>query len=153
MIANILLSLSMLFLIITVIFIVQNNNSFKKTSNFFPVVQTVKTVEEQKIENDEFLKSYDELEKRLDKDKRIEFDWSPNNTLESMVIKPCLSDMTGRLTCYTAPTWWYPNKKYNPNDWKVNNYLQRYNPIYNYLGNVQDMYWDFESVRNQNGLF
>ena len=44
------------------------------------------------------------------------FTWNPNNTLESMRLQPCLSDIDrssglsgpGRLTCYTAPAWWYP---------------------------------------------
>lgn len=149
-----LIVLSVVIITIIIVFIIQSYSSFTKTSNFFPVVQTVKPVEEQKIENDEFLKSYNDLEKRLEKDKKVEYDWSENNTLESMILKPCLTnEWNGRLTCYTAPAWWYPEKKYNPNDWKVKNYLQRYNPVYNYIGNTQDMFWNFESVKNQNGLF
>tara|TARA_B100001093_G_scaffold299728_1_gene285810 strand:+ start:476 stop:937 length:462 start_codon:yes stop_codon:yes gene_type:complete len=153
MIANILLTLSIFIVIVIVVFMLQNNSSFRKTSNFFNIEKNIKTVKEQQLENEEFLKSYENLEKKLNNTKKIDYDWNSNNTLESMILNPCLSDVNGRLTCYTASPWWYPNKKYNANDWKVKNYLQRYNPIYNYLGNVQDMYWDFESVRNQNNLF
>ena len=74
--------------------------------------------------------------------------WSPNNTLESMITVPCLenAENINRLTCFAAPEWWYPNDKYNPNNFKSKYYRDSINPIYDYLGNAQDIYWDFKSV-------
>lgn len=145
------LLLTSVLVIITICLLFGNLSSFKKVSNF----QTVPTVEEQKIENDEFLDAYDKVKKRQEEqDKReVPFTWNPNNTLESMRLQPCLSDMDGsvgpgRLTCYTAPAWWYPENKYNQDNFRVTFYGDRFNPIYNYLGNAQEMFWDFKSVRD-----
>ena len=41
-----------------------------------------------------------------------------------------------------------PINKYNSDDFKSNHYRESINPIYDYLGNAQDMYWDFKSVNN-----
>ena len=145
------LLLTSVLVIITICLLFGNLSSFKKVSNF----QTVPTVEEQKIENDEFLDAYDKVKKRQEEqDKReVPFTWNPNNTLESMRLQACLSDMDGsvgpgRLTCYTAPAWWYPENKYNQDNFRVTFYGDRFNPIYNYLGNAQEMFWDFKSVRD-----
>ena len=129
-------------IIITIFLIFCNFSSFKKSSNF----KTIPTVEEQKIENDDFLNSYNKLKKKQEDQEKneIPFTWNPNNTLESMKLQPCLSN---RLTCYAAPEWWYPEKKYNENDFREIYYGDYYNPIYNYLGNAQEMFWDFKSVK------
>jgi hypothetical protein len=123
------------------------------TSNFHnSYVKTLPTIEEQKIENDEFLKAYENIKKIEEKNEKNKtpLTWNSNNTLESMQLKkPCLdSDETGRLTCFTAPAWWYPKDKYDPNKFRSIYYGDYYNPIYNYLGNAQEMYWDFKSVKN-----
>ena len=67
-----------------------------------------------------------------------------------MQLKPCLATVPGsdRMSCYSAPLWWYPNDKYSADNFKEVYYGDYYNPIYNYLGNAQDMFWDFKSVRN-----
>ena len=145
------LLLTSVLIIITICLLFGNLSSFKKVSNF----QTVPTVEEQKIENDEFLEAYNKVKKRQEEQDKneIPFTWNPNNTLESMRLQPCLSDIDGpsgpgRLTCYTAPAWWYPEKKYNKDNFREIYYGDRYNPIYNYLGNAQEMFWDFKSVKD-----
>ena len=145
------LLLTSVLVIITICLLFGNLSSFKKVSNF----QTVPTVEEQKIENDEFLDAYDKVKKRQEEQDKNEvpFTWNPNNTLESMRLQPCLSDIDGsaapgRLTCFTAPAWWYPEKKYKKDNFREIYYGDRYNPIYNYLGNAQEMFWDFKSVKD-----
>ena len=145
------LLLTSVLIIITICLLFGNLSSFKKVSNF----QTVPTVEEQKIENDEFLEAYNKVKKRQEEQDKNEvpFTWNPNNTLESMRLQPCLSDIDGplrpgRLTCYTAPAWWYPENKYNQDNFRVKFYGDRFNPIYNYLGNAQEMFWDFKSVKD-----
>ena len=145
------LLLTSVLIIITICLLFGNLSSFKKVSNF----QTVPTVEEQKIENDEFLEAYNKVKKRQEEQDKneIPFTWNPNNTLESMRLQPCLSDIDGqsgpgRLTCYTAPAWWYPENKYNQDNFRVTFYGDRFNPIYNYLGNAQEMFWDFKSVKD-----
>lgn len=145
------LLLTSILIIITICLLFGNLSSFKKVSNF----QTVPTVEEQKIENDEFLDAYNKVKKRQEEQDKNEvpFTWNLNNTLESMRLQPCLSDIDGsagpgRLTCFTAPAWWYPENKYNPDNFRVTFYGDRFNPIYNYLGNAQEMFWDFKSVRD-----
>ena len=124
-------------------------------------IQTTPTIAEQKKVNDEFLKEYSKykkMEAQQNKDK-TPFTWNENNTLESMVLKPCLSENPGnsgnsddsiinRMTCYSAPAWWYPKNKYSPDKFREVYYGDYYNPIYNYLGNAQEMYWDFKSVKN-----
>lgn len=137
--------------IITIILLFSDLSIFKKVSNF----QTVPTVQEQKIQNKEFLDAYQKvIKKQEEKEKNeIPYTWNPNNTLESMIIKPCLSNIdgsfdSGRLTCYSAPAWWYPENKYDPNNFRSIFYGDRYNPLYNYLGNAQEMFWDFKSVRD-----
>ncbi len=140
--------------IITITLLFSDLSIFKKVSkvsNF----QTVPTVQEQEIENKEFLNAYEKvIKKQEEKEKNeVPFTWNPNNTLESMIIKPCLSNIDGsatpgRLTCYSAPAWWYPENKYNPNNFRSIFYGDRYDPIYNYLGNAQEMFWDFKSVRD-----
>lgn len=143
------ISILILIIIITITILLLFSNFFY--SNF----QTVPTVEQQKIANDEFLESYKKIKKKQEeqnKDK-IPYTWNENNTLESMKLEPCLSNIDenigpGRLTCYSAPPWWYPFKKYDENNFKSTCYLDRYNPIYNYLGNAQEMFWDFKSVKD-----
>ena len=148
------LLLTSVLIIITICLLFGNLSSFKKISNF-ESIKTVPTVEEQKIENDEFLEVYNKIKKRQEEQDKneIPFTWNPNNTLESMRLQPCLSDIDGpsgpgRLTCHTAPPWWYPENKYNPDNFRVIFYGDRFNPIYNYLGNAQEMFWDFKSVKD-----
>ena len=145
------LLLTSILVIITICLLFSNLSSFKKVSNF----QTVPTVEEQQIENDEFLDAYNKVKKRQEEQDKneIPFTWNPNNTLESMILQPCLSNINGssepgRLTCFTAQAWWYPEKKYNKDNFREIYYGDRYNPIYNYLGNAQEMFWDFKSVKD-----
>jgi hypothetical protein len=135
-------------IVISVIFIVLS--IFKSNFNN-DYVKTLPTIKEQKIENDEFLKAYENIKKMEENNEKNKtpFTWDQNNTLESMQLKPCLdSDETGRLTCFTAPAWWYPKDKYDPNKFRSVYYGDYYNPIYNYLGNAQEMFWDFKSVKN-----
>ena len=139
--------ISIILIVITVILLFGDMSSFNKVTNF----KTIPTIEEQEIKNKKFLKEYNKIEKK-NKD-NILYTWNDNNTLETMNLKPCLSNIDGslgpgRLTCYTAPSWWYPKNKYDPDNFKSIYYGDRYNPIYNYLGNVQDMYWDFKSVKD-----
>jgi len=137
--------------IITIILLFSDLSIFKKVSNF----QTIPTIQEQEIDNKEFLNAYEKvIKKQEEKEKNeVPYTWNPNNTLESMIMKPCLSNIdgnesSGRLTCYTAPAWWYPENKYNPNNFRSIFYGDRYNAIYNYLGNAQEMFWDFKSVKD-----
>ena len=145
------LLLTSILVIITIWLLFGDLLNFKKISNF----QTVPTVEEQKIENDEFLDAYNKLKKKQEEQEKneIPFTWNSNNTLESMQSQLCLTDIDGtagpgRLTCFSAPPWWYPTNKYNPDNFRAIYYGDRYNPIYNYLGNSQEMYWDFKSVKD-----
>ena len=81
----------------------------------------------------------------------IPFTWNPNNTLESMQTNNCLVNVpnVNRIRCHSAPQWWYPSNKYNAVNFKSKIYLDRHNKIYNHLGNVQDMFWDFKSVKGE----
>lgn len=125
-----------------------------KSENFqnHDYVQTLKTINEQKTENDEFMKKYNKYktdEKEKNKD-TVPYTWNNNNTIQSMKLEPCLANIPGsdRMTCYSAPLWWYPNNKYEPDNFRSIYYGDYYNPIYNYLGNAQELYWDFKSVKN-----
>ena len=145
------LLLTSILIIVTIILLFGDLSNFKKISNF----KTIPTVEEQKIENDEFLYAYNKVKKKQEENEKdkIPYTWNQNNTLESMKLDPCLSNIDGqegpgRLTCYTAPTWWYPENKYNQNNFREIYYGDYYNPIYNYLGNAQEMFWDFKSVKD-----
>lgn len=126
-----------------------NFENFENHSTDF--IKTLKTIEEQKKENDDFLKEYNEYKKEeKEKEKNeVPLTWNRNNTIESMKLEPCLADVSGseRMTCYTAPLWWYPDNKYDPDNFRSTFYGDYYNPIYNYLGNVQEMFWDFRNVR------
>ena len=114
-------------------------------------VKTLKTIEEQKKENDDFLKYYNKYkEKEKEREKNeVPLTWNRNNTIESIKLEPCIADITGsdRMTCYSAPLWWYPNNKYDPDNFRSIFYGDYYNPIYNFLGNAQEMFWDFKNVR------
>uniref|UniRef100_A0A6C0LE47 Uncharacterized protein n=1 Tax=viral metagenome TaxID=1070528 RepID=A0A6C0LE47_9ZZZZ len=145
------LLLTSILVIITICLLFCNLSSFKKVSNF----KTVPTVKELKIEQDEFLDAYNKVKKRQEEQdiNEIPFTWNPNNTLESMRLQPCLSDVDGsaapgRLTCFAAPAWWYPENKYKQDNFRVTYYGDMFNPIYNYLGNAQEMFWDFKSVKD-----
>lgn len=131
------LILSFILLIVLLFFIFNRVSTFK----------TIPTIQEQEIKNNDFLNAYNKLKEKqnIQNENKVPLTWNPNNTLESMELKPCLSD---RLTCYTAPMWWYPEKKYNENNFRSVYYGDYYDPIYNYLGNVQDMFWDFKSVKD-----
>ena len=132
----------------TVYLLFDNMTIFNKKSNF----QTVPTPQEQEIANEEFMKAYEKVKKHQEEKEKNEvpYTWNPNNTLESMKLEPCLANNkdNSRMTCYTAPAWWYPKDKYDPNKFRSVYYGDYYNPIYNYLGNAQEMYWDFKSVKD-----
>lgn len=135
--------------IITVGLLFGDMSIFKKFSNF-ETIKTVPIVEEQQIENDDFLYAYENVKKKQEEqDKnKIPYTWNPNNTLESMKLQSCVTDNDGRLRCYAAPAWWYPYNKYNSENFREIYYGDYYNPIYNYLGNAQEMFWDFKSVKD-----
>ena len=131
------------------------SENFKTFPSFLKPVKTLPTIEEQREENEEFMKWYDKMHQKVEYQQEHEtpLTWNPNNTLESMKLEPCLADIPGsnRLTCYAAPPWWYPNNKYDPENFRSIYYGDYYNPIYNYLGNAQEMYWDFKTVRETKG--
>ena len=127
-------------------------SQFNNTENFEDYVKTLPTVEEQQKLNDDFLKDYNEYtkEKKEREKNEVPLTWNRNNTIESMKLDPCLANVTGtdRMTCHTAPLWWYPNDKYDPDNFRSVYYGDYYDPMYNFLGNAQEMFWDFRSVRN-----
>lgn len=43
-----------------------------------------------------------------------------------------------------APKWWYPLHEYDPEKFKEQIEFKNFVPAYDYLGNCQDMYWDFK---------
>ena len=111
-----------------------------------------KNYKDDNINENELQNNQEKLNNRLKKQETsnnvISRIWSPNNTLESMITMPCLEneENVNRLTCFAAPEWWYPKDKYNPNNFRSKYYRDSINPIYDYLGNAQDIYWDFKSV-------
>lgn len=115
-------------------------------------VRTVNTIAQQKDWNDKFMNKYNKYinEEQKSNNQSTPFMWNDNNTIESMNASPNLSCNSGihRMTCHAAPEWWYPKDKYNPNNFRSIYYGDYFNPIYNYLGNAQEMYWDFKSVRD-----
>lgn len=112
------------------------------------IVRTVPTINDQKTWNNKFMKNYEKYEKETKNEKP--YMWNSNNSLESMKLFPCLGDNSGtdRMTCFSAPAWWYPYDKYNSENFREIYYGDYFNPVYNYLGNAQEMYWDFKTVRN-----
>lgn len=105
------------------------------------------------IDEDEIKKHQEKLNNKLEKQEESTNNvmhriWNSNNTLESMITIPNLENVqnVNRLTCFAASPWWYPNDKYNPNNFRSKYYRDSINPIYDYLGNAQDMFWDFKSV-------
>jgi len=97
--------------------------------------QTVPTIKEQKQENKKAEKYLKEYEPILDHN-LLNKAWNNNNTLES---QDCSN-------CNKAPNWWYPNEKYDSkkiiedNPW----YGDRYNSVYNILGDVRLQHWQFQ---------
>jgi hypothetical protein len=110
------------------------------------------TIEEQQIDNDEFLEAYNKFKKREQEQEKNEvpYNWNLNNTLESMKLNPCLATdkNSGRMSCFTGPAWWYPEKAYKAENFRSQYNGDYHNPIYNYLGNAQEMFWDFKSVKD-----
>lgn len=51
------------------------------------------------------------------------------------INKNCISD---------APKWWYPMDKYDPNKFKEKVDYKNFIPAFDYLGNTQEVYWDFK---------
>lgn len=145
---NPLLIMFILLLFSVIIFFVLIHCSISNFEN--NEIKTLKSIQEQSIENEEFMKEYTKY-KDKDKDKtEIPLTWNLNNTIETMKLNPCLADdpNSGRMTCYSAPLWWFPMDKYDPNNFRSVYYGDYYNPIYNYLGNAQEMFWDFKTVRD-----
>ena len=132
-----------------------NFENNKTLPSILKPIKTLPTIKEQREENEKFMKSYDKMRKKVEYQQEHEtpLTWNPNNTLESMKLEPCLANTPGtnRLTCYTAPAWWYPGDKYRPENFRSIYYGDYYNPVYNYLGNAQEMYWDFKTVRETKG--
>jgi len=127
-----------------------NTENFENFGNDY--IRTLPTIEEQQKLNDNFLKDYNQFikEQRKREKNEIPLTWNINNTIESMKLEPCLANVSGtdRMTCHTAPLWWYPNDKYNPDNFRSVYYGDYYNPVYNFLGNAQEIFWDFITVRN-----
>jgi len=157
MIAKLLLII--ILVILTIFLIFGNMSSFLKTKhdnmtdvhNFLENSKEI-IYEDREDREDQLNNSFDKLNNKIKKQEEtnnvISSIWSPNNTLESMITTPCLGDVNNvnRLTCFAAPEWWYPIDKYNSNNFRSKYYGDFVNPIYNYLGNAQDMYWNFKSV-------
>lgn len=145
-------------LIILCLFLIfSDTSSFLKTkhdnmTDVHKFIENKETNKEKLSIQEEINDSYDKLKDRIDKQDNNNLNslkiWNDNNTLESMITEPCLADTEGvnRLTCFTAPPWWYPMDKYDANKFKSKYYRDSINPIYDYLGNAQEMYWDFKSV-------
>jgi len=146
------LILSILIVVVGAFYIHCNSSKSEKFQDY-PIegIQTLKTIEEQQKENNQFLKDYKEYkakEKAKEKNE-VPLTWNNNNTIQSMKLEPCLANINGsdRMTCYSAPLWWYPETKYDPDNFRSVYYGDYYNPIYNFLGNAQEMFWDFRNVR------
>jgi len=154
MIPNLLSIFVLILIILIVVVLLCNQGIFSNFGNVSNVsnFRNLPTIEEQQIENDEFLVAYDKFKKRQQEQEKNEvpYNWNLNNTLESMKLEPCLADNEngGRLSCFTAPPWWYPETAYKQDNFRSVYYGDYYNPIYNYLGNAQEMYWDFRSVKD-----
>ena len=142
--------------ILIVLFIFSNMSSFLKNKhdNMVDVNDFLnKDKKDNNIDENELQNNQEKLNNRLEKQEESKNNvmsriWSPNNTLESMITMPCLQNIenVNRLTCFAAPEWWYPKDKYNPNNFRSKYYRDSINPIYDYLGNAQDMYWDFKLI-------
>jgi len=141
----ILFILIILFIILIICIFKENFNTIPPVGVKNIYVETLPTISEQESWNNKFMKKYDKLKENED---NKPFMWNDNNSLESMKLNPCLGKDTNRLTCYSAPAWWYPYDKYDSDKFREIYYGDYFNPIYNYLGNAQDMYWDFKSVKN-----
>ena len=74
--------------------------------------------------------------------------WNVNNTSETIDIDKYSGNDYDRneLVKSFAPEWWYPKEKYNSEKFKEEHNRDSINPLYDYLGNAQYMYWDFKSV-------
>lgn len=74
--------------------------------------------------------------------------WNVNNTLETIDINKYSGNDFDRneLVKSFAPEWWYPKDKYNPDKFKEEHNRDSINPLYDYLGNAQYMYWDFKAA-------
>jgi len=113
--------------------------AWTRSSNF----NNIPTIAEQKNKNNKFLKEYKEYKKKEEKHE-VPLT-NANDALESMQCNPALED---RLTCFSAPAWWYPEKRYDAKNFRSIFYGDYYDPAFNYLGNAQEMYWDFKTVRD-----
>lgn len=129
----------LIILIVIIIFIILLMPAWTKSSNF----NNIPTIAEQKNKNNKFLKEYKEYKKKEEKHE-VPLT-NANDALESMQCNPALKD---RLTCFSAPAWWYPEKRYDANHFRSIFYGDYYDPTFNYLGNAQEMYWDFKTVRD-----
>ena len=139
-------------IVITSILVYNNLKSkfenFDLPNDYNEHIQTVPTIKEQKEANDKFMKKYNEYNQEYSKEINKPYMWNPNNSLDSMKLEPCLAGkVEGRVTCNSAPLWWYPCDEYDPEKFRTIYYGDYFNPIYNYIGNAQEMYWDFKSVK------
>jgi hypothetical protein len=137
------LSISLLILIVILIILLfcnrENFYNFNNTNseNF----NKNNLIDYTKNNNSKFLNEYNSNNFQIIQDEKLKNKaWNNNNTLESM---NCYNSPPNRLSQWSAPSWWYPAKEYSAKDWKVPFYGDYYNPINNYLGNVQEMYWQF----------
>ena len=140
--------LLIIILIIVTIILIFNNVTSSFINNHDNMIDVNNYLNETDISDSDLHKLKTKLEKKEKND--IPLSWDINNTLESMNTIPCLDNENdvNRLSCFTAPEWWYPKDKYTSSNFRSKYYRDSVNPIYNYLGNSQDIYWDFKSVTN-----
>lgn len=127
-------------------------NIFKSNSKGKENFQNVPTIEQQTEENKKFMNKYIPIEKKTDKINENPYIWNKNNTLETMNVNKNLLKNTGNLYHGSAPEWWYPKDAYNPKNFREIWYSDMYNPIYNYLGNAQEVFYEFKSVRSEDPM-
>ena len=147
-----------LLIILIIIYFIYKDRIYKDKLTDIPptlpntFVKTLPTIKQQTEWNNKFMTKYNKFieseNKRNNEENIVPFMWNENNSLDSMKLFPNLSNETNRMTCHTAPEWWYPKKEYDPNNFRTIYYGDYFNPVYNFLGNAQEMFWDFRSVRN-----
>lgn len=130
-------------LLISLILCRNNNTSnFKNTSS---TKQLTSSKIENKSDTDKSSQYMDEFKKLTKEENENPIGWSKNNVLETMDLKSC--GVGNRVRCDAAPAWWYPEDKYSPEEFKVKFYGDNVNPVFDILGDVQNTFWDFRSVR------
>lgn len=68
---------------------------------------------------------------------------TPNPAEISKLLKLSDSVKTNKF-CNSAPDWWHPIDKYDPNNFKEKVDYKNFIPVFDYLGDCQEVYWDFK---------